>query len=418
MNSIPVAIPWLGEEEAQAAKEAVLSHWVTQGPRVAAFEKDFAAMTGAGYAVATSSCTTALHLALLCAGVKPGDVVVTVSHSFIATANAIRHCGAEPVFVDIDEASGNMDPDALAACLNEDFMERDGAWWYRRTDRLERCPESLLSRLKPPVGRLAAVMVVHQVGMPADLGRILPLVRAKNLPLIEDAACAIGSEIRFNGGAWEKIGKPHGDFACFSFHPRKVVTTGDGGMMTTADPDMDRLARLLRQHGMSVSDAERHQAGKVVIEQYLTTGFNYRMTDIQAAVGIHQLGRLEEIVAKRRRLATLYCEALAAVPGLLLPPEPAFARTNWQTFVVRLAEPGRRLAVMDYLREKGVATRRGIMCAHLEPPYSPAWPKGSLPASERASETGLILPLYPEMTENQIAYVAGELATALNIVPR
>jgi perosamine synthetase len=415
LNQIPVAIPWLTEEEAQAAKEAVLSRWVTQGPRVAAFEKEFAAMTGAAHAVAVSSCTTALHLALVCAGVKPGDVVITVSHSFIATANAVRHCGAEPVFVDIDEASGNMDPDALAACLADDFEERGEALWYRHTERLERCPESLVSRLRPPVGRLAAVMVVHQVGAPADLGRILPMVRLRNLPLIEDAACAIGSQINLGNG-FERIGKPHGDFACFSFHPRKVVTTGDGGMITMADPDMDRLARLLRQHGMSVSDAERHKAGRVVIEEYLTTGFNYRMTDIQAAVGLHQIKRLGDIVAKRRRLAEVYRDALSGTPGVALPLEPDFARTNWQTYVVRLAEPERRLAVMDHMRERGVATRRGVMCSHLEPPYAPAWPAGCLPASERASVSGLVLPLYPEMTEDQVAQVARALASAMNTV--
>src|SRR5580700_9940656 len=203
---IPIAKPFLGEPEAAAARRVILSGWTTQGPEVAAFEREFADFVGAPHACAVSSCTTALHLALLAASVRPGDEVITVSHSYIATANAIRYCGAIPVFVDIQPDTFNIDP-------------------------------ALIERVITP--RTRAILCVHQIGMPADLSRILAIARKHSLIVIEDAACAAGSEILFNG-SWQKIGRPHGDIACFSFHPRKLITTGDGGMLTTSNPEWDR----------------------------------------------------------------------------------------------------------------------------------------------------------------------------------
>ena len=252
---IPIALPLLGDEEAEAAREAVLSGWVSQGPQVAAFERDFAALVGAPYACAVSNCTTALHLALVALDVGPGDEVITASHSFIATANCVRYCGATPVFVDIDPDTYNIDPDRVA--------------------------EAITSRTR-------AIIAVHQMGMPCDLAALVAIADRHGIALIEDAACAAGSQIRMNGG-WDRIGKPHGRIACFSFHPRKVITTGEGGMLTTSDPELDRKFRLLRQHGMSVPDTVRHGSPQVIFEDYLAVGFNYRMTDIQAAVGRKQL---------------------------------------------------------------------------------------------------------------------------------
>lgn len=372
---IPIARPLLGEEEAAAARRAILSGWVTQGPEVAAFEDEFAAALGAGHACAVSSCTTALHLALLACGVRDGDEVVTVSHSFIATANAIRYCGATPVFVDIIPETFNLDP----------------------------------QRLEMAVGtRTKAILAVHQLGMPCDLEAILAIADRHGLPVIEDAACAIGSEVRW-AGSWQRIGRPHGRVACFSFHPRKLLSTGDGGMLTTDDDQLDARFRLLRQHGMSVPDTVRHAASQVIAENYPALGFNYRMTDIQAAIGREQLKRLPGIVARRRTLAARYADSLRDVPGLQLPVEPDWARSNWQTYAVRVAAT-RQQAIMQTLLDAGIATRRGVMNAHLEAAYPPdTWrAAGTLARSEAAQQSAIALPLFHDLTEaDQDRVIAG-----------
>lgn len=414
MKTIPVALPLLGQAEADAAARTVLSGWVTQGPRVAEFESEFARYTGAPYACAVANCTVALQYALLAVGVSPGDTVITVSHSFIATANAVRACGAEPVFADIDPATLNMDPDDLARILAEDYEPGPGGLYYKGVARLAR-GESPLVRVtgeRGRAGRLGAVQVVHQVGLPADMERLLAVCREAGVPVVEDAACAVGSELLVDG-QWQKIGRPHGDAACFSFHPRKVITTGDGGMITTRSPEHDRLFRLLRQHGMSVSDAARHQSGDIVFEQYLITGHNGRMTDIQAAVGIEQLKRLPDIVARRREIAAAFTAGLAGTPGLSLPVEPPYARTNQQSYVVKLDDPSRQKAVMRALKDQGIATRRGIMCAHLEPPYAEAWTGMGLEQSRWARDTGIVLPLYPGMDDADAARVIAAMRQAV-----
>jgi perosamine synthetase len=374
---IPIIRPVMDEREAEAARRVILSGWITQGPEVAAFEREFAAFVGAPHACAVSNCTTALHLALLAVGVGPGDEVVTVSHSFIATANVVRYCGATPVFVDVDPATYNLDP----------------------------------ARLEAAVGpRTRAILTVHQMGMPCDLAAIVAIARRHGLPVVEDAACAVGSEILWEG-RWERIGRPHGDVACFSFHPRKVMSTGDGGMITTANTEWDRRFRLLRQHGMSVPDTVRHGASQVIFESYPVLGFNYRMTDIQAAVGRIQLERLPEIVARRRALAERYRELLA-VPGLVLPHEPAWARSNWQSFCVRLPEGCDQRSVMQRMLDEGIATRRGIMCSHREAPYADAPLRAPLTASEAAQDQCVLLPLYHQMTDAEQEHVAQALARA------
>lgn len=385
---IPVARPNLGHEEVAAAERAILSRWVTQGPEVAAFEREFALFVGADNACAVSSGTTALHLALLGLGVKPGDEVITVSHSFIATANSIRYCGATPVFVDINPATFNID----AAQIEEAISDKTGA-----------------------------ILCVHQMGMPSDLGAVLEIAKRHGVPVVEDAACAVGSEILWNG-SWEKIGKPHADVACFSFHPRKLLTTGDGGMLTTRDAEMDRKFRLWRQHGMSTPDTVRHSSPTVVFESYPELGFNYRLTDIQAAVGREQLKRLPDVIAKRRRMAETYRQLLGDIPELVLPGEPEWACSNWQSFCVRLPEGCEQRKVMQNMLDEGIATRRGIMCTHLEPAYSAAnaWrcrdskcASGAsclnLKESENAQAHGVILPLFADMTEEQQIRVADSL---------
>jgi perosamine synthetase len=376
---VPIARPSLRAEEAEAAKRAVLSGWVTQGPEVAAFEAEFAAAVNAPHAVAVSSCTAALHLSLLALGIGPGDEVITVSHSFVATANTVRCTGALPVFVDITLDGFNIDPALVAPAITP---------------------------------RTRAILAVHQLGMPADLASLLRIAHEADLPLIEDCACAVGSEILADG-AWERLGKPHGDIACFSFHPRKVVTTGDGGMITVRDAEIDHRLRLLRQHGMTVPDTTRHAADRVIAESYAMVGFNYRLTDIQAAVGRVQLARLPEIIAERRRLAARYLDALRDVRDLALPREPAGSRTNWQSFCVLLPPSHDQQTVMQMLLDRGIATRRGVMCSHREPAYADLVPRFPLPRSEEAQDRGLQLPLYNGMTDDDQALVVEHLSDVL-----
>lgn len=277
-RSIPVARPSLGREEENAVVEVLRSGWVSQGPRVAEFESKFAEYVGAPHAVAVSSCTTALHLALVAADIKAGDEVLCPSLSFIATANAIVHVGAIPVFVDIDVSTYNIDPDCIESAITP---------------------------------RTRAILAVHQIGLPAPLKEIGEIASRHGLMVIEDAACAIGSE--YQG---KRVGLPYSSMACFSFHPRKILTTGEGGMITTAREELATRLRKLRQHAMTVSDVARHSSSRVMIESYDEVGYNYRMTDLQAAIGMVQLRRLEEMLPKRRRLAERYSSRLSSVPGL------------------------------------------------------------------------------------------------------
>jgi perosamine synthetase len=372
---IPIAMPVLEKEEAEAAHAAVLSGWVSQGPQVAAFEREFAALVGAAHACAVSNCTAALHLALLTVGVGPGDEVITASHSFIATANAIRYCDAIPIFVDIDPKTYNIDPQQVAEAVT---------------------------------GRTRAILAIHQMGMPCDLPALTGVANRHDIPLIEDAACAAGSEIRING-QWGRIGKPHGQIACFSFHPRKVIMTGEGGMLTTSNPDFDRAFRLCRQHGMSVPDTVRHGSQQVIFEDYLMVGFNYRMTDFQAAIGRKQLGRLPDLVARRRFLANRYAQLLADIEGVGLPVEPDWARSNWQSYCIRLPDRANQKAIMQALLDQGIATRRGILCS----PYSADKQRHDLRLSEDAQDHSILLPIYAQMTQDELVRVADALRHAL-----
>lgn len=361
-RKIPVMIPMLGEEEAQAAAEAVRSGWVAQGPRVAEFERAFAAKVGAEHGVAVSSCTAALHLALLILEIGPGDEVIVPSFSFIATANAVRYVGAVPVFADVDLETGNLTVDTIDAV---------------RTSRTR------------------AVIAVHQGGVPFDIEALRAAARDWGLPLVEDAACAAGSMA---------YGQPVGVgslISAWSFHPRKVITTGEGGMLTTDNAEWAKRLRRLREHGMNVSAADRHASAQPILEAYLETGWNFRMTDIQAAVGLVQLGRLDGLIAQRRDMAARYQQLLAEIDGLVPVRDPAYGQTNYQSLWVLLtAEYGTsRDEVLAALAAEGISARRGIMASHLEPAYENEKPP-ALPVTERLTRDSLILPLHHALTDD------------------
>jgi len=389
---IPLHRPDLAEAECVAAARVIRSGWVSQGAETEAFEAEFAALLGAPHAVAVASASAALELALRALEIGPGDEVITVSHSFIATANAVRAVGARAVFVDVAPDTLNMD----------------------------------MSLVEPAVGAATrAILIVHQAGMPCDLPALMAIARRHGLAVIEDAACAIGSEILF-GSDWQRIGRPHGDAACFSFHGRKPVTTGEGGMIACRDEAIERRLRLLRNHGMTVPAAQRHHAAAVAFENYVLPGFNHRLSDIAAAIGREQLKRLPEIVARRRALAAGYVERLAPLAAVTALREPAWARSNWQSFPVRLADRLDQRRVMQGMLDDGVATRRGIMCAHLEP----AWPKtdwrcaagrscrcvgqscDALIESERGRDRHILLPLYPGLSDDEQDRVVAALQRA------
>ena len=372
--TIPVMKPLLGAEEAAAAAEAVASGWVAQGPRVARFEREFAARVGAGHGVAVSSCTAGLHLALVLHGIGPGDEVVVPSLSFIATANAVRYTGATPIFADVEAQTGNLTAKTVEAVLTS---------------------------------ATRAVMVVHQAGVPADIDELRALCDPLGLPLLEDAACAVGSTYR---------GRPVGAasvVAAWSFHPRKLLTTGEGGMLTVEDEAAAIRLRRLREHGMDVSAADRHTARGPVVESYLETGFNYRMTDIQAAVGLVQLSRLEEIVGRRRELAASYHAMLADIPGLHTARDPGYGTTNYQSFWVLLPDdfPVSRNRVLELMHEADISPRRGIMATHLQPAYE-GHPHGDLPVTEQITAQSMILPLFHDMTKTEQERVVAVLIEA------
>ena len=368
---VPFSRPFLRGDEGDAVAATIATGWVSQGPRVREFEAAFAARVGAPDAVATTNCTAALQLALYVSGVGRGDEVVVPSMSFIATANAVWQNGATPVFADIDPRTYNLDPAATERAITE---------------------------------RTKAIMPVHQLGLPADMDPFLDLAARHGLAIVEDAACAIGASYR---------GRPIGSLgplACFSLHPRKVITTGEGGMIAVHDPDVAERLRRLRQHAMDVSDLARHGARDVVIESYAERGWNQRMTDMQATLGLCQLEVLDEILEARREVAARYTAAIRSIPFVEAPFEPDYARRTWQSYAVRLTPdaPVSRTELMRRLLRDGVPTRRGVMAIHQEGAY--AGTVADLPHTEAATRDSLMLPMFAGLTEEQQEHVLSSLA--------
>ena len=374
--NVPITKPSLGEEEARAPYESIKSGWVTQGPKVAEFEQAVAAYCGAKFGVATTSCTTGLHLALASLDLGPGDEVIVPSFTFIASANAILYTGATAVFAEIDPRTYNIDPNDIE---------------HRITKKTK------------------AIMPVDQIGLSCDMDAINAIATKHGIEVVEDAAPTIGSTYK---------GRPVGSNAhqtVFSFHPRKVITTGEGGMITTDDEKLAERARKLRAHGMSVSDLDRHKADRIIIEEYNELGFNYRMTDIQASIGLVQLRRLPELLDLRVARAKRYGRELPAIKGLEIPFVPDYATHTYQSYCLRLTKdcPLDREALMTNLLHRGVATRRGVMASHLEKTYTSRNGTVSLPITEAATNSTMLIPLYATMTDEEQTYVIESLREEL-----
>ncbi|MCX2750268.1 DegT/DnrJ/EryC1/StrS family aminotransferase [Arthrobacter sp. MI7-26] len=377
MTRINVMQPWFGAEEVAAVSATIESGWVAQGPRVAEFESAFASSQQAPFAVATSNCTTALHLALVVAGIGAGDDVVVPSFSFIATANAATYVGARPVFADVDLTTGNLTAETVLAALTV---------------------------------RTRAVIAVDQGGLPVDLDSIRRLCDPLGIVVIEDAACGAGSSYK---------GRPVGagaDVTAWSFHPRKILTTGEGGMLTTPHPGWADRARQLREHSMNLSASARHASVLAPAEEYLEVGFNYRMTDLQAAVGLVQLGKLAQVVHRRRDIAAEYSKQFADLEGIRGVQDPSWGTSNFQSFWLEIL-PGSavdREGVLAHLAADEISARRGIMAAHRQPAYRGRdTGTAPLPVTERLTDNTLILPVFHQMTESEQARVIHSVRAAV-----
>lgn len=375
-DHIPLARPWLGQAECNAVREVLESGWISQGPRVAAFEAALAQFVGAAHAVATNAATSALHLALVVAGVRPGDEVICPATTCMATANAICHAGGVPVFADVDPHTFNLDPHSA-------------------------------SRAVGPATR--AILLVHQIGQPADLTAFEELCAAKGLPLIEDAATALGA--RYRGRCIGSHGRP----TCFSFHPRKVITTGEGGMLVVGSATAAERARALRATGADISDLRRHHARGMLQQSYHEVGYNYRLTDIQAAIGLVQLARLPEMLRLRREQAAYYHQLFDGWSTLQVPQVAPGAEPCWSSYCVKLlaGAASRRDEIVVRLAGEGISCRRGIPPLYREPCF--AWRNNPpLPGAEEVARSTLFLPIFPGLQPSDQRRVAAALHRALH----
>lgn len=372
---IPISRLSLGDAEAEAAAAVIKSGWIAQGKRTEEFENLVAKYVGAKHAVAVSSATTGLHLGLVAAGVKAGDEVICPSYTFIATANSILFAGARPVFVDIDPRTYNIDPAKIEAAITP---------------------------------RTRAIMPVSQVGLACDMPAVMAIAKKHGLKVVEDAAPSLGAAI--NG---QRLGS-FAEFTVFSFDARKILTTGEGGVITTDDDAGATHLRALRAHCATASMLARHTSSSVVLERYPELGYNYKMTDINGAIGVVQMGKVEQFIAQRRRLAARYAELLKGEDRVELPYEPKGYTHVYQSYTVRLLTGHTQLEIMSDMAARGVATRRIVAC-HLEKHHREVYPTLSLPHSEEATARTLLLPMYATMTDQEQDEVVAALTAALDV---
>ena len=372
--TVPITKPALTEEEARAPYESIKSGWVTQGPKVAEFEKAVASYVGAKHGVATTSCTTGLHLSLATIGVGPGDEVIVPSFTFIASANAILYTGATVVFCEIDPRTFNADPADIERRITK---------------------------------KTKAIMPVDQIGLGCDIDGVNQVAKRHGIEVVEDAAPTIGGTYK-----GRRVGS-NAHQTVFSFHPRKVITTGEGGMITTDDDALADKARKLRAHAMSVSDLDRHKADRPILESYDELGFNYRMTDIQASIGLVQIRRLDELLRIRVAKADRYGRELADLKKVRTPYSPSYATHTYQSYCLDLDTSIDRDDLMARLLRRGVATRRGVMASHLEKVYRDRVGTVSLPITEQKARSTMLIPLFATMTDDEQTYVIESLREEL-----
>lgn len=374
-RNIAIATPSLGDEEWQATKTCFDSGWLTTGPKVREFEQKFADYHQVGDAIATTSCTTGLHLMLAALGIGPGDEVIVPAFTWVSTANVVLYCGATPVFADVDAQTNNIDPESIKAKLSNNTK---------------------------------AVIVVHLFGLCADMDAI-NAVLPDNVVVLEDAACASGASYKgeMAGGL--------GDAASFSFHPRKIITTGEGGMVTTRNPQLAERMMCLRNHGASISEEQRHNGPKpYILPEFAELGFNYRMTDMQGAIGCVQLNKLKQLVEQRNQMAEFYRQQLRGISGLSLPQFPQHGGHSWQAFVTVIDPNVAKISrndLMEQLQEQGIATRPGTHAVHMLAFYKQRYSIAieDFPVAAMLNEQSLAIPLHNQMTEDDLNFVVSEL---------